>query len=66
MHGTYVQANLSQKKWTGLAGGVREGQNRPEYGFWLIPLKIQGLDKTNPLMETRRNKLNPKGPARNP
>ena len=29
--GTHVQAILNQKKFTGLAGGVREGQNRSKY-----------------------------------
>ena len=46
IHGTHFEGVLSQKNWTGLAGGVRNGQNRSESDFWPIPWKIQGLDKT--------------------
>jgi len=46
IHGTHLEGILSQKNWTGLAGGVRNGQNRSESDFWPIPWKIQGLDKT--------------------
>ena len=46
MHGTHLECILSQKNLTGLAGGVRNGQNRSESDFWPIPWKIQGLDKT--------------------
>ena len=46
IHGTHLEGVLSQKNWTGLAGGVRNGQNRSESDFWPIPWKIQGLDKT--------------------
>ena len=66
IHGTHLEGILSQKNWTGLAGGVRNGQNRSEYDFWPIPLKIQVLDKTEAIMETRRNALNVNGHARSP
>ena len=46
IHGTHLECILSQKNLTGLAGGVRNGQNRSESDFWPIPWKIQGLDKT--------------------
>ena len=46
IHGTHLEGISSQKNWTGLAGGVRNGQNRSESDFWPIPWKIQGLDKT--------------------
>ena len=46
IHGTHLEGILSQKNWTGLAGGVRNGQNRSESDFWPIPWKIQGFDKT--------------------
>ena len=46
IHGTHLEGVLSQKNWTGLAGWVRNGQNRSESDFWPIPWKIQGLDKT--------------------
>ena len=46
IHGTYFEGISSQKNWTGLAGGVRNGQKRSESDFWPIPWKIQGLDKT--------------------
>ena len=46
IHGTHLEGILSQKNLTGLAGGVRNGQNRSESDFWPIPWKIQGLDKT--------------------
>ena len=46
IHGTHLEGILSRKNWTGLAGGVRNGQNRSESDFWPIPWKIQGLDKT--------------------
>ena len=46
IQGTHLEGILSQKNWTGLAGGVRNGQNRSESDFWPIPWKIQGFDKT--------------------
>ena len=46
IHGTHLEVILSQKNLTGLAGGVRNGQNRSESDFLPIPWKIQGLDKT--------------------
>ena len=46
IHGTHLEGILSQKNWTGLAGGERNGQNRSESDFWPIPWKIQGFDKT--------------------
>ena len=46
IHGTHLEGVLSQKNWTGLAGWVRNGQNRSESDFWPIPWKIQGFDKT--------------------
>ena len=64
--GTHLECTLSQKNLTGLAGGVRNGQNRSESDFWPIPWKIQGLDKTNPILVTIRNTLNLKGHARSP
>ena len=66
IHGTHLEGVLSQKNWTGLAGGVRNGQNRSESDFWPIPWKIQGLDKTQAILETRRNALNLKGHVRSP
>ena len=33
MSGTYVQAILSQKNWTGLAGALRNGRNQSKYDF---------------------------------
>ena len=66
IHGTHLEGILSQKNWTGLAGRVRNGQNRSESAFWPTPWKIQVLDKTNPILETRRNTLNVNGHARSP
>ena len=33
IHGTHLEGILSQKKWTGLAGGVRKGQKKVK--IWL-------------------------------
>ena len=33
IHGTYLEGILSQKNWTGLAGGVRNGQKKVK--IWL-------------------------------
>ena len=66
IHGTHLEGILSRKNWTGLAGGVRNGQNRSESAFCPTPWKIQVLDKTNPILETRRNTLNLKCHARSP
>ena len=52
IHGTYFEGISSQKNWTGLAGGVRNGQKRSESDFWPIPWKIQGLDKTPEILIT--------------
>ena len=60
----YGNRRIGAHLW--LAGGVRDGQNRSEYDFWPIPLKIQVLDKTKAIMETRRNALNVNGHARSP
>ena len=46
IHGTHLEGILSQKSWTGLAGGVRNGQNGSESDFCPVPWKIQGFDKT--------------------
>ena len=64
--GTHLECILSRKNWTGSAGGVRNGQNRSESDSWPIPWKIQGLDKTQAILETRRNTFNVKGRARSP
>ena len=37
IHGTYFEGISSQKNWTGLAGGVRNGHFWPKYGFWGLP-----------------------------
>ena len=64
--GTHLEGILSPKIWTGLAGGVRNGQNRSESDLFAHPMEIQGLDKTNPILDTRRNTLNLKGHVRSP
>ena len=58
--GTPVQAILDQKNLTGLAGGVREGQNIAPNGprFWLLsPLETPkwGQDPGNGLKSIRGN-----------
>ena len=37
IHGTHLEGISSQKNWTGLAGGVRNGHFWPKYGFWGLP-----------------------------
>ena len=43
MSGTYVQAILSQKNWTGLAGVLRNGRNQSKYDFCSVgwPLLVK-------------------------
>ena len=43
MSGTYVQAILSQKNWTGLAGALRNGRNQSKYDFCSVgwPLLVK-------------------------
>ena len=36
IHGTHLEGILSQKNWTGLAGGVKNGQNKAK--IWLRSL----------------------------
>ena len=36
IHGTHLEGILSQKNWTGLAGGVKKGQNKAK--IWLRSL----------------------------
>ena len=66
MDGTHLECILSRKNWTRSAGGVRNGQNRSESDLFAHPMEIQGLDKTNPILDTRRNTLNLKGHVRSP
>ena len=46
IHGTHLEGILSQKNWTGLAGGVKKGQNKPK--IWLRSLPEAPVWGKNP------------------
>ena len=46
IHGTHLEGILSQKNWTGLAGGVKKGQNKAK--IWLRSLPEAPVWGKNP------------------
>ena len=46
IHGTHLDGILSQKNWTGLAGGVKKGQNKAK--IWLRSLPEAPVWGKNP------------------